>query len=208
MTPNLITLTEPASPAAEAYRSLRANLMSADREKPLRTLLVVAAADDPDKATTVADLAVSFARVGKRVILVDCDLRTPRQHTLFGLSNAAGIAAAVTDPAALTLQATAVEGLRVLASGPQTAVPSDLPASPAMTAVIVRLREEADLVIIDAPAIAAATDAVELATQVDGVLLTVRAGQTKRDEAQQAKDRLNKVGARVVGAALVNVAGR
>ena len=85
-------------------------------------------------------------------------------------------------------------------------MPSDLLASPAMADLLARLRDEADVVLFDAPPVTLATDAIELATQVDGVLLTVAAGQTKRDDAQRAKEVLEKVGARVVGVALVNVA--
>jgi non-specific protein-tyrosine kinase len=204
---NLITLTDPNSPAAEAYRRLRANLLAAGRETSLRTLLVVAAAADPEKATAVANLAVAFAKVGKRVILADCDLRDPIQHTVFGLANGAGVTSAVgMDKTALPLQDTAVSGLRLLAAGPQAAVPSDLLAGPAMGVLIGRLRDEADLVLFDAPPVLLATDAAELAAQVDGVLLTVRAGHTRRDEAQRAKELLEKIGARVIDAALVNAA--
>ncbi len=217
---NLITLTDPASPAAEAYRRLRVNLLAAGRERSLRSLLVVAAGADPDKALTVANLAVAFARVGKQVILVDCDLHQPAQHAIFGLDNGTGVAAALAAAgptgaggpaaaaaAAVPLQETAVAGLRVLTSGPPPEVPSDLMASPAMAGLIARLVEQADVVLFDAPPVIAATDAVELAVQVDGVLLTVRAGHTKRDEAQRAKELLEKVGARLVGATLVNVPG-
>ena len=99
MKPNLITLTDPSSQAAEAYRRLRANLMSAGRESALRTLLVAATdaaggAIATDKATVVANLAVAYAKVGTRVILADCDLRHPAQHTLFGLANTAGVTTA------------------------------------------------------------------------------------------------------------------
>jgi non-specific protein-tyrosine kinase len=207
MTINLVSLTHPASPAAEAYRRLRINLLSAGRQAPLRTLLVVAASADPEKAITAANLAVTFARVGKRVILADCDLRNPAQHVVFGLNNATGVTTAVNvDKSTLPLQVTEVSGLRLLVAGPQADVPSDLLASPAMGTLIARLRDEADIVLFDAPPVLLATDAAELATQVDGVLLTVRAGHTKRDEAQRAKELLEKVGARVIGAALVNAA--
>ena len=232
MTSTLVSLSEPTSPAAEAYRRLRLNLMSPAREASLRTLLVVAASADAEKASVVANLAVTFAKVGQRVILVDCDLRHPAQHTFFGLSNDAGLttvlptgqsqqaggaaaAQAMPPPSGtrglpppfsrgLPLQETGVPGLRLLSSGPVVAVPSDLIASPAMAALIGRLRDDADLVLFDAPPVVLATDAAELATQVDGVLLTVSAGRTKRDDAQRARDLLAKVGARVLGAALVN----
>jgi len=289
MTTNLVTITDPTSPAAEAYRRLRVNLVASGQETPFHTLLIAAAGPDADKASTVANLAVTFARVGKRVILVDCDLRHPGQHTLFGLDNRAGVTTAVRAPlppnagglsspkdreargpdspqdreargpdspqdreargpdspqdreargpdspqdreargpdspqdreargpdspqdwgaggaATLPLQATDVPGLRILTSGPEVEVPSDLIASPAMTSLIARLRDDADVVLFDAPPVVLATDAAELATLVDGVLLTVSAGHTRRDDAQRAVDLLGKVGARLVGAALVN----
>lgn len=207
MTLNLVTLTDPNSPVAEAYRRLRVNLMSAGKDPELGTILVAAAGAAKDKAEVVANLAVAFAKVGKRVILVDCDLRHPGQQTIFGLSASAGVTTAVHDEkSALPLQTTEVPGLLVLPTGPRVDVPSDLLASPAMGRLVKRLAGEADVVLFDAPPVTVATDAAELAAQVDGVLLTVVAGTTKRDEAQRAKELLAQVGARVVGAALVNVA--
>ncbi len=207
MTLNLATLTAPTSPVAEAYRRLRVNLMSAGKGAPLCTILVVAASESKDKALVVANLAVAFAKVGKRVIVVDCDLRHPAQHTLFGLGTSAGVTTAVNaEQAPLPLQATEVENLFLLAGGPNVEVPSDLLASPAMGRLVHRLEGEADIVLFDAPPVTVATDAAELAVQVDGVLLTVTAGVTKRDDAQRAKELLAQVGARVVGVALVNAA--
>jgi len=207
MTPNLVTLTAPTSPVAEAYRRLRVNLMSADKDGPLRTILVGAASASKDKALVVANLAVAFAKVGKRVILVDCDLRHPSQHTLFGLGASEGVTTAVNaEQAPLPLQMTGVENLFLLASGPHVEVASDLLASPAMGRLVQRLQDEADIVLFDAPPVTVATDAAELAVQVHGVLLTVTAGVTKRDDAQRAKELLTQVGGRIVGVALVNVA--
>ena len=206
MTANLVSLTDPTSPAAEAYRRLRVNLASAARDVQHQTLLIASAGDSEEKASVVANLAVTFARAGKRVILVDCDLRHPAQHTLFGLVNEVGVTTACNGgPAGLPLQATEVPGLRVLTSGPAVPVPSDLIASPAMAVLMERLCSEADVVLFDAPPVMLATDAVELATLVDAVLLTVSAGNTKRDDAQRAKDVLSKAGARLVGAVLINV---
>lgn len=207
MTPNLVTLTAPTSPVAEAYRRLRVNLMSAGKDAPLRTILIGAASASKDKALVVANLAVAFAKVGKRVILVDCDLRHPSQHTLFGLGAKEGVTTAVNaEQAPLPLQMTGVENLFLLASGPNVEVPSDLLASPAMGRLVQRLQDEADIVLFDAPPVTVATDAAELAVQVHGVLLTVAAGVTKRDDAQRAKELLAQVGGRIVGVALVNVA--
>lgn len=205
MTLNLATLTAPTSPVAEAYRRLRVNLMSAGKGAPLCTVLVAAASPAKDKALVVANLAVAFAKVGKRVILVDCDLRHPAQHTLFGLGASTGVTTAVNaEQTPLPLQATEVENLFLLASGPNVDVPSDLLASSAMGRLVQRLGGEADVVLFDAPPVTMATDAAELAAQVDGVLLTVTAGVTKREDAQRAKELLAQVGARLLGAALVN----
>ncbi len=207
MTVNLVVVNDPVSPAAEAYRRLRVSLMSAGQESPLQVVLVAAAGPDPEKSTTVANLAVTFARVGRRVILVDCDLRHPAQHTLLGLANDTGVTTALDgdETAPLPLQPTEIPNLSVLTSGPAVQVPSDSIASPAMARLIARLRQDADIVLFDAPPVMLATDAVELATQVDGVLLTVSAGRTKRDDAQRAVHLLKRVGARLVGTALVNL---
>jgi non-specific protein-tyrosine kinase len=207
MTLNLATLTAPSSAVAEAYRRLRVNLMSADKERALCTLVIAAASPSKNKPEVVANLAVAFAKVGKRVIVVDCDLRHPGQHTLFNVPAGQGVTTAVNqEQAALPLQPTEVPGLLVLPAGPNVDVPSDLLASPAMARLVRRLASEADVVLFDAPPVTAATDAAELATMTDGVLLVVTAGVTKRDEAQRAKEILEQVGARIVGAAMVNVA--
>jgi non-specific protein-tyrosine kinase len=208
MTGKLITISAPTSAAAEAYRRLRTNLATARAADggPLQTLLVAAAGPDGNKAETVANLAITFARVGKRTILVDCDLRHPGQHALLGLANEAGVTTALQHPAGpLPAQAAEVPCLQVLTSGPAVDVPSDALASPQMAELIADLRREADIVLFDAPPVVLATDAVELASQVDGVLLTVSAGHTRREEAQRAREMLARVGAHVVGVALVNV---
>lgn len=207
MTENLVTLTEPSSPSAEAYRRLRINLMSACRDAPLRSVLVVAAGPNENKATVVANLAVAFARIGKQVILADCDLRRPAQHAIFAASNEAGVTTAVEAPdGVLPLRATEVPGLRLLPSGPQVEAPSDLLASDAMARLVDRLRAEAEIVLFDAPPVTLAADAAELATRVDGVLLIVVAGSTKREDAQRARDLIEQVGGCVLGATLMDVA--
>ena len=109
MTTNLVCITDPASPAAEAYRRLRVNLTSPTQGVPLGALLVVAAGPEPDKASVVANLAVTFARVGKRVILVDADLRQPAQHAIFNVPNDRGLTTALDARSAeLPLQDTGV----------------------------------------------------------------------------------------------------
>lgn len=202
----LITLRDPRSPAAEAYRALRTNIQFSSLDKPLRTLLATSTAPDEGKSTTVANLAVAMAQAEQRIILVDCDLRRPTLHELFGLPNDAGLTSAILAPddAALPLQATEVPGLRLLTSGPLPPRPADILGSRRMEQIIARLREEADVVLFDTPPVVAVTDAAVLATRVDGVLLVLQAHKTSRERARQARQILEKVKANIVGVVLNN----
>lgn len=209
MSINLITISDPRSPVAEAYRSLRTNLEFSSLDRPLHTLLITSPGPEEGKSTTLANLAVTIAQAGRRVIVVDCDLRRPRQHEIFGVSNAVGLTTAVRDEASLAsppLQETAVADLWVLPSGPLPPNPSELLASQRMGQLIERLRARADMLLFDAPPVVAVTDAAVLAGKMDGVLLVVNAGATKRQLALRAKELLERVNARLVGAALCNVA--
>ena len=205
MTTGLITITDPRSPVAEAYRRLRTNLEFASLDSSLRTLLVTSAGPDEGKSTTLSNLVVSIAQAGRRVILVDGDLRHPRLHELFGLDNRQGLTTVVGQASGdIPLQESGVNGLRVLAAGPLPDIPADLIASPAVETLIATLREQADIVLFDAPPVVTVTDAAVLASKVDGVLLVINAGRTRREYAQRAKALLAQVHARVVGAVLTN----
>ena len=209
MTKQLATLTDPRSPAAEAYRSLYINLSFSSQERPVRSLLVVSPGPDEDKSETLANLAIVAAQMGQQVVVVDCDLRQPRLHELFNLRNDAGVATVIAEKseAGRSLQAvTEVPGLKVLTSGPLPVSPTQVLASRSMETLLHDLVESADLVLIDAPPVVAVSDASVLAAKVDGVLLVLKAGQTKRDYARQAKETLEKVNAHIVGAVLNNVA--
>jgi non-specific protein-tyrosine kinase len=172
----LIALRDPRAPASEAYRTLRTNLLFSSLDNPLHTLLVTSTGSDEGKSTTLANLAVIMAQAEQQVILVDCDLRRPGLHTLFGLSNEQGLTSVILEQAeaALPLQDTAVPGLRLLASGPLPPRPADLLGSRRMEALIERLQAEADIVLFDTPPVTAVTDAAVLATRVDGVLLVLQ----------------------------------
>jgi len=207
MTIDLITLTDARSPQAEAYRSLRTNLEFSNLDKPLRSMLVSSTAPSEGKTTTLANLGVINAQAGKRVILLDCDLRRPKLHELLGVSNNVGVSTALLEPDGdLPLQDTEVDSLQVMTAGPLPPNPADLLASKRMDTLLEQLTAQADLVLLDAPPVTAATDAALLATKVEGVLLVVSAGHTKREDAERAKDLLEKVNANVVGAVLTNAA--
>jgi non-specific protein-tyrosine kinase len=204
---SIITLSDPTSPAAEAYRSLRINLEFASVDEPLRTLLVTSSGPGEGKSTALANLAAAMSDGDRAVILVDADLRRPVQHELFGLSNEQGLSdmfrseSAFNDP---PTQSIPNSTLRVLTSGPLPPIPSQLLAARKMDEVIASLAEKADMVLFDAPPVVAVTDASLLASKVDGVLLVAKAGNTRRDHVRGAKDRLEKVNARLVGAVLLN----
>jgi len=205
--PDLITLTEPRSPVSEAYRTLRTSLEFSGLDRPLHSLLVTSPAADDGKAAVLANLAVVMAEGGRRVILVEGDLRKPALHDLFGLNNETGLSSLIQGeamPQELPLQDSGIDGIKLLTSGPLPPNPSVLLGSDRMKAVIETLTGQADLVLLSAPPVIAVTDAALLAAQVDGTLLIVRAGGTERAHVQRAKALLEKVNANLVGAVLTN----
>lgn len=202
---SLITLTNPRSPVSEAYRTLRTNLSFYSLDNSLHTLVVTSPAPEEGAAETAANLAVTMAQSGKRTILVECDLRRPSLHTLFNLSAEPGLTNTLLEQQeSVPLQQTAVENLVLLTSGAQPPNPADLLGSRRMDGLIEQLRQQADIIIFHAPPVAAVTDATVLGSKVDGVLLVIQAGKTRRDHAQKAKEILAKANVRLIGATLTN----
>ncbi len=205
---HLITVADPRSPVSEAYRTLRTNLDFSSLDKPIKTMLLTSAGPEEGKSTVLANLAVATAQAGRKVILVDGDLRRPTLHSIFNRKNDVGLTTMIVDDAAMEsppLQDTGVEGLQLVSSGPLPPNPSELLGSRRMEEIIAALLKRADVVLFDAPPVVAVTDAAVLATKVDGVLLVINAGGTKRDYARAAKARLEKVNANLLGAVLNNV---
>jgi non-specific protein-tyrosine kinase len=203
----MITLTDPRSAAAEAYRTLRTNLEFSSLDEPLHTLLVTSSAPTDEKSVAAANLAVAMADGDRPVILVDADLRRPSLHTLFGLPNDKGFTDMFRNSDPLSeppLQPVPNTSLKVLTSGPLPPIPGQLLASKKMGEIIAHLAGLADVVIFDAPPVITVNDASLLASKVNGVLLVVTANHTKREHVKAAKDRLEKVNARLVGAVLTN----
>ncbi len=202
---NLITLTDPRSPASEAYRTLRTNLAFYSVDQPLRTLVVTSAAPDDGKSTTIANLAVTMAQSDRRTILVDCDLRRPSLHEVFEVSNDSGLTTMVLDETVpVQAQRTSVPNLSLLTSGPKPPNPADLLGSRQVDRVLQELSDTADIVLIDAPPVLGVTDAAVIGARVDGVLLVVNAGKTRRDHAERAKELLERTRVRIVGVTLTN----
>lgn len=204
--PALVTLLDPRSPAAEAYRTLRTNIHFGSLERPVRTLLVAGTGADEDAGATACNLAVTLAQSGTNTIVVDCDVRRPSVHALLDVSNDKGLATALLDQKLeeLPLQQTTVPGLRVLPAGPPPLNPADLLATKKMRGVIQALAASAEMVVLAAAPVSLVADTAMLASQTDGVLLVVTAGKTRREVAARARATLEKVNARVLGVVLEN----
>jgi len=203
----LITLTDPRSAAAEAFRTLRTNLMFSSLDLALTTIVVTAPAEADDKTSVVANLAIAFAQAGNKTILVDADLRKPSLHTLWGASNERGLTTMMAEDAALStppLQTTEVPNLLLLPTGPLPPIPADLLSNQRMNEVIGVLKARASYILFDSPPVLAATDAALLGAKVDGVLLVVQAGHSRRDQVAQARQALERVHVRLLGAILTN----
>jgi capsular exopolysaccharide synthesis family protein len=204
----LIMLAQPRSPAAEAYRSLAANVQFNNADGQLSMLGVTSAAAGEGKSTTVANLAVALAEGARQVIAIDADLRRPGLHTLFRVNRDEGLTNVLLGNATtLPLQDTAAPGVRVLPSGPPLANALEALASPRLEHVLALARAQADFVLVDTAPAAALADAALIAPRLGGMLLVVCAGKTKRDMARRARERLERVNANLIGVVLTDVRG-
>lgn len=202
---NLITITDPRSPASEAYRTLRTNLSFYSLDNPLHSLVVTSPAADEGKNTLIANLAVTMAQSGRRTLLVDCDLRRPSLHALFDLPNEPGLTNQILgEIEEIPLQETGIDNLWLLASGTKPPNPADMLGTKRVDEIIATLVEQFDIVLFDAPPVTAVTDAAILGVKVDGILLVIDSGHTRRDQAERAKELLEKANVRIIGAALAN----
>ena len=199
------TISDPRSPTAEAYRSLRTNLnyISVDRE--INTLMITSAEPGEGKSTTISNLGVVMAQGGKKVIIADCDLRLPDVHNYFGLPNRHGLStlfAESTDLLMVTLQTTQVENLSIITTGSLPPNPSELIGSRKMQTILQSMRDSADVVLIDTPPALVVSDASALSPSLDGVILVVRTGKTRLNSIRQAVEQFRQVNARVLGIVL------
>jgi len=199
--PELLVHTHPKSVAAEAARAIRTNLMFMAPDNPYRCLLVTSAGPAEGKTTVATSIAIAIAQTGQSVCLVDCDLRKPRVHSVFGEPNDKGVTTALLEPGQLgsLVAETQVPNLRVLCAGPTPPNPADLMHSEAFGRLLQELRAQFDRVVIDSPPIGLVTDGVVLSTRVDATVLVVRALATRRDAAKRAMRSLRDVGANCAG---------
>lgn len=198
-----VVTSQPQSPTAEAFRVLATNIRLAGMDGRLRTIVVTSPAPDDGKSAVVANLTVAMAGAGLRVVAVDADLRSPRLHALFGLSQDQGLTDALwQDESDGCLKPIGVEGVSILASGRLPLDPVGVVSSPRMKKLLAKLAERADLVIIDSPPVLAVADTTILAAGADGVLLVVRAGRTGRQPARRAMEALRQAKTPLLGVVL------
>jgi capsular exopolysaccharide synthesis family protein len=206
--PLVVSLTEPTSPAAESYRSLRTSLQFARQEQRLRSLVLTSPGVSEGKTATLANLAVVFAQAGERVLLVSCDLRRPRIGSFFGLEEHEGLTSVLLGQRTLEqtlLPVPDIDRLSLLPAGPVPPNPAELLNSAHAQEIFTGLRNQYDLVLIDSPPVLPVTDAAILSQYADATLILAAAGQTRRSDLHRAVEKLDQVGAKILGTVLNKV---
>jgi Mrp family chromosome partitioning ATPase/capsular polysaccharide biosynthesis protein len=233
---NLAVLEDPRGPAAEAYRFLRTNLQFVDLNNDVKVVMVTSPLPQQGKSTTIANLAIALLRAGKKVAVVEGDLRRPSLHRFFKIANARGVTNVVAgtsslDDAAQVLTfhdpgpaVTTPKGrravkpvagearapgdleLKVLSSGPLPPNPGEIVGSRQLGAMLDTLRAESDYVLVDAPPMFAVGDAATLAARVDGIIVILRLDQTTADTIKDVEDFFTRVPARPLGVVITGVA--
>ena len=199
---SLFAASDPRSPPAEAFRTLRTNIQYSSVDKPIKHILVTGANPQCGKSTVAANLAVTMARSGKTVLLIDADMRRPTQHDIFDINSEPGLSSLIFKEV-LTLDEvmhkSAHNNLRVLPSGPIPPYPAEMLASDRMKRLTKHFAEKFDYLIYDSPPVIAVTDAALLSNLTDGTLIVLDYGRVTRDEAVEALEQLHKVQANVIG---------
>ncbi|HZK54056.1 MAG TPA: CpsD/CapB family tyrosine-protein kinase [Desulfosporosinus sp.] len=203
MVESLLTLMETKSPSSEDFRMLRADVRIAN----VKSLMITSTGPREGKSSTVANLAVSVAQSGKSVLVVDADMRKPTLHKMFGLENGEGLSVALNQDQdfLIYIRETSVPGLMLFTAGDVPSNPTELVGSERMKNLIEEASEQFDMVIFDTPSVMGVMDAVTLAMMVDGVVLVLAANEVNIEYAIKAKDLLDKVGAKIIGAVLNNM---
>lgn len=203
---SLVVMTKPKDPAAEAYRTLRTNIQYSTLDTNVKTIVVTSAGPGEGKSTTVCNLAGVMAQSGKKVLIVDADMRKPTIHKKIGISNKLGLSTLLIEDYQIeNAAATVAPNLDVLPAGIIPPNPSEVLASNKMTNFIKKMEEKYDFIIIDAPPIIAVTDAQILSTKVEGVLFVVSQGIANIDATIRAKELLKAVNANILGVVFNNV---
>jgi len=201
---SLICQTMPRSPSAESYRVVRANLDLSRRNREARVVMVTGPHGGEGKSTVSVNLAVSLAQAGRRVLLIDADLRTPSLHKTFGLARGRGLVHLLRGllPPDRVVQATSVKNLDLVASGPEVPNPAELLSAPGLAEALARFRETYETVILDAPALLPVADPSIIGAAADAIVLVLRVPATRRADAARAVEAVRGIGTPVLGVIL------
>jgi len=196
-----ICTTMPRSAWAEAYRSIRTNIDFLRRSHDVQVIQIASPYSGDGKSSSASNLAISMARAGRKVLLIDADLRKPSLHKVFGLTNERGFSLVLKDELSISqvIQPSTLDGLDLITTGPEPANPAELLAAPRFLAALDEVRKLYDFVIIDTSPILAVTDPSIIGAAVDGIVLVVQPSSLKRRDAEHAKEVLNNLGTRVLG---------
>ncbi|MCX7884257.1 MAG: CpsD/CapB family tyrosine-protein kinase [Caloramator sp.] len=199
----IILKEKPKSPISEAYRTLRTNIQFASFDREIKTIVVTSSVIGEGKSTTAANIAYSLNEIGKKVLLLDCDLRRPSIHKKYNISNEAGISDILFDGRDMsTVIYKITDNLYILTSGTLPPNPAEMLSSNKMREFIDSLRKIFDYIIIDTPPVISVTDAQILSTMADGVILIVSSGEADRQAVAKAKELLLNVKAKILGVVL------
>ena len=194
---------KPKSVAAEAYRSLRTNIQYSSFDKKYQTLVVTSANPGEGKSTVSGNLALVLAQGESKVLLVDCDMRRPSVHKKFRISNTYGISDLLVGNKKMESVAHKYnDNLTIVPSGKIPPNPAEMLGSKAMTEFLEEMKKHFDYIVLDTPPLQAVADAQILSTKVDGSLIVVRAGVTKKDAVHDAVSIINKVNGNIIGTVL------
>mgnify|MGYP001583753463 CR=1 FL=1 len=201
MLKKLVTLRNPKSRTAEAFRTLRTNIQFSSLDKEYKAIAVTSSGAGEGKSTVMSNLAITMAESGKNVILVDCDFRKPSIHKKMGITNSVGLTNILVQGVKKEecVVKSTVNNLFILTSGPVPPNPAELLGSKKMRDFIEGLKSEFDLVLIDAPPVLAVTDAQIISTIVDGVIFVASYGEAQKNALVDAKQLIDKVGGKILG---------
>lgn len=202
----LITEHDKKSPVSEAYRTIRTNLRFAGADKPLKFIGVTSSIPSEGKSTTISNLAVVMAMDGKRVLLIDCDMRKPMIHRIFELPNR-GVSNCIATGVSVesVIRKEVSPNLDILTSGPVPPNPSEMIGSEKMTSLLKQAGESYDYVLIDLPPVLPVTDAAVMSAKIDGMILVIGSGDVTPEEGKRTKEQLEQAGAHMIGVILNKV---
>ena len=207
MARKLVTVTDSKSLISEQFRTMRTNIRFSMPNQDIKTLLVTSSIAGEGKSTNAANLGVVFAQEGKKVIIIDTDMRKPTLHHTFSTLNSNGLSDVLTRQEIYfnVIQETTVEGLSIIPSGPLPPNPVELLSSKTMDILLQELTKDFDIIILDAPPLLSVSDAQILSNKCDGTLLVVNMDIVKKVDVLKAKTTLASSKAKTLGVVLNNI---